>query len=77
MRKARIVILNQLNTKKIDKYNFEKNCKLKIMRGNNVSIHDVVKKKTTKLILNQLNIKKIKSTKTILKKFIKKSKRKK
>jgi hypothetical protein len=47
------------------------------MRGNNVSIHDVVRKKTTKLILNQLNIKKIKSTKTILKKFIKKSKRKK
>ena len=49
MRKARIVILNQLNTKKIDKDNFEKNHKLKIMRENTVVIHSVLKKKTTNL----------------------------
>jgi len=50
MRKYTVVILNQLNIKnnKIDKDNFEKNHK-KIMWGNTVAIHSVLKKKTTKL----------------------------
>jgi hypothetical protein len=50
MRKHTIVILNQLNIKnnKIDKDNFEKYHK-KIMWGNTVAIHSVLKKKTTKL----------------------------
>jgi hypothetical protein len=50
MRKFTIVILNQFNIKnnKIDKDNFEKNYK-KIMWGNIVAIHNVLKKKTTKL----------------------------
>jgi hypothetical protein len=37
------------------------------MWGNTVAIHSVLKKKTSKL-LTQLNMKKIKSTKTILEK---------
>jgi hypothetical protein len=51
MRKSTVVILNQLNIKnnKIDKDNFEKNYNKKIMRGNTVAIHNVLKKKTTKL----------------------------
>jgi hypothetical protein len=49
MRKSTVVILNQLNIKnnKIDKDNFEK--KKKIMWWNTVAIHNVLKKKTTKL----------------------------
>ena len=42
------------------------------MWGNTVAIHSVLKKKTTKVNFNQLNIKKIKSTKTILEKKTKK-----
>jgi hypothetical protein len=53
VRKATIVILNQLNIKKnkIDKDNFEKNHKknIKIMWRNTVAIHNVLKKKITKL----------------------------
>ena len=52
MKKSTVVILNQLNIKnnKIDKDNFEKNHnKKKIMWGNTVAIHSVLKKKTTKL----------------------------
>jgi hypothetical protein len=52
MRKFTIVILNQLNIKnnKIDKDNFEKKIIIKkIMWGNNVVIHSVLKKKITKL----------------------------
>ena len=52
MRKYTVLILNQLNIKnnKIDKYNIEKNHKKnKIMWGNTVTIHNVLKKKTTKL----------------------------
>jgi hypothetical protein len=52
MRKSTVVILNQLNIKnnKIDQDNFEKNHnKKKIMWGNTVAIHNVFKKKTTKL----------------------------
>ena len=51
MRKSTVVILNQLNIKnnKIDKDNFEKNHKKKIMWGNTVAIHNVFKKKTTEL----------------------------
>jgi hypothetical protein len=47
MRKSIIVILNQLNIKnnKIDKDNFKKNHnKKKIMCGNTVTIHSVLKK---------------------------------
>ena len=44
------------------------------MWGNTVAIHNVLKKKTTKVNFNQLNIKKIKSTKTILEKKTKKKK---
>jgi len=53
--------------------------KPKTMWGNIVIIHSVLKKKLRSKILNQLNMKKIKSTKTILKKkekkFIKKRKK--
>jgi len=51
MRKSTVVILNQLNIKnnKIDKDNFEKIITKKIMYGNIVAIHSVLKKKTTKL----------------------------
>ena len=42
------------------------------MWGNTVAIHSVLKKKTTKVNFNQLNIKKIKSKKTILEKKTKK-----
>jgi hypothetical protein len=47
MRKSTVVILNQFNIKnnKIDKDNFKKNHKKKIMRGNTVAIHIVLKKK--------------------------------
>ena len=48
MRKSLVLILNQLNIKnnKIDKDNFEKNHnKKKIMCGNTVTIHGVLKKK--------------------------------
>jgi len=46
------------------------------MWGNIVTIHSVLKKKLRSKILNQLNMKKIQSTKTILeKKFIKKRKK--
>jgi hypothetical protein len=46
MRKSIVVILNQLNNKnnKIDKDNFKKNHKKKIMCGNTVTIHSVLKK---------------------------------
>jgi hypothetical protein len=51
MRKSTLVILNQLNIKnnKIDKYDFKKIITKKIMRGNTVAIHSVLKKKTTNL----------------------------
>jgi hypothetical protein len=52
MRKSTVVIFNQLNIKnnKINKDNFEKiHNKKKIMWGNTVAIHNVLKKKTTKL----------------------------
>jgi DNA-binding NtrC family response regulator len=51
MRKSTVVILNQLNIKnnKIDKYDFKKIITKKIMRGNTVAIHSVLKKKTTNL----------------------------
>jgi hypothetical protein len=44
------------------------------MWRNTVSIHNVLKKKITKLNSNQLNIKIIKSTKIILEKIITKKK---
>jgi hypothetical protein len=46
MRKSTVVILNQLNIKNkgIDKDNLKK-----IMWGNTIAIHNVLKKKTTKL----------------------------
>jgi hypothetical protein len=47
--------------------------KPKTMWGNIVIIHSVLKKKLRSKILNQLNMKKIKSTKTILKKKKKKN----
>jgi len=49
MRKSIVVILNQLNIKnnKIDKDNFEKyHNKKKIMWGNTVAIHSVLRKKS-------------------------------
>ena len=52
MREPTVIILNQLNIKKnkINKDNFEKNHnKKKIMCGNTVAIHSVLKTKTTKL----------------------------
>ena len=51
MRKFTVVILNQFNIKnnKIDKDNFEKNNNKKIICGNTVAIHNVLKKTTTKL----------------------------
>ena len=51
MRKSTVVILNQLNIKnnKINKDNFEKNHKKKLMWRNTVAIYNVLKKKTTKL----------------------------
>jgi hypothetical protein len=52
MRKSTVVILNQLNIKnnKINKDNFKKNHnKKKIIWGNTIVIHGVLKKKTTKL----------------------------
>jgi hypothetical protein len=51
MRKSTVVILNQLNIKnnKINKDNFEKNHKKKLMWKNIVAIYNVLKKKTTKL----------------------------
>jgi len=62
------IIFNQLNIKK---YNFEENHKKtktkKIMQRNTTTINNVLKKKITKLNLNQLNIKKIKSANIILK----------
>ena len=46
-----------------------KHCsKTKTMWGNIVTIHSFLKKNLRRKILNQLNIKKIKSTKTILEK---------
>jgi hypothetical protein len=51
MRKSTVVILNQHNIKnnKIDKDNFKKNRdKKKIMWGNTVAIHGVLKKKNYK-----------------------------
>jgi hypothetical protein len=70
--------------KKFDKYNFFKkkhvwkHCsKTKIMWGNTVTIHSVLKKNLRSKILNQLNIKKIKSNRQRpfrkKKKFIKKT----
>ena len=65
--------------KKFDKYNFEKkhvgkHCsKIKTMWGNIVTIHSVLKKKSTKQNSQPAQYKKIKSTKIILeKKIIKK-----
>ena len=52
--------------KKAKKIKMKTNGK-KNMWGNTVAIHSVLKKKTSKL-LTQLNMKKIKSTKTILEK---------
>jgi hypothetical protein len=52
MRKSTVVILNQLNIKnnKINKDNFEKNHnKKKILWGNTIANHIVLKEKTTKL----------------------------
>jgi hypothetical protein len=51
IKKSTVVILNQLNIKnnKIDEDNFEKNHNKKNHVGNTVAIHDVLKKKTTKL----------------------------
>jgi hypothetical protein len=51
LRKATVVILNQLNIKKIKstKIILEKIIKKKIMWGNIIAIHNVLKKKTTKL----------------------------
>jgi major membrane immunogen (membrane-anchored lipoprotein) len=75
MRKSTVVILNQLNIKnnKIDKYNFKKIITKKIMWGNTVAIHSVLKKKTTKLNSQSAQYeKKKKSTKTILEKKNKK-----
>ena len=70
MKKSTVVILIQLNIKnnKIDEDNFEKNHNKKNHVGNTVAIHNILKKKLRSKILNQLNMKKIKSTKTILKK---------
>jgi hypothetical protein len=47
MRKSTVVIINQLNIKnnKIDKDNFLKNHNKKIMWGNIVAIHSVLKNK--------------------------------
>jgi hypothetical protein len=47
MRKSTVIILNQFNIKnnKIDKDNFEKNHNKKIMWGNTVAIHSVLRKK--------------------------------
>jgi hypothetical protein len=53
VRKATVVILNQLNIKKIKstKIILEKNHKknIKTMWGNTIAIHNVLKKNTTKL----------------------------
>jgi len=52
VRKATVVILNQLNIKKIKSTkNFGKNHKknIKTIWGDTVAIHNVFKKKTTKL----------------------------
>jgi hypothetical protein len=51
LRKATVVILNQLNIKKIKstKIILEKIIKKKIMWRNIIAIHSVLKKKTTKL----------------------------
>ena len=43
------------------------------MQGNTVAIHNILKKKTTKLNSQPAQLKKIKSTKTILEKKIKKT----
>ena len=45
------------------------------MWGNTVAIHNILKKKTTKLNSQPAQLKKIKSTKTILEKKIKKKKK--
>ena len=65
MRKFTVVILNQHNIKnnKIDKDNLKKIIK-KNIQGNTVAIHNVLKKKTTKLNSQPVQYKK-KSTKTI------------
>jgi hypothetical protein len=72
MRKSTVVILNQLNIKnnKINKDNFEKNHnKKKILWGNTIANHIVLKEKTTKLNSPPAQYKKkTKSTKTILEK---------
>ena len=65
--------------KKIDKDNSRKKIikkEKKTMWGNTIAIHSVLKKKLQSQILNQLNIKKIKSTKTILKKTTQKNEKK-
>jgi len=51
VRKSTVVILNQFNIKnnKINKDNFEKNHNKKNHAGNTVTIHRILKKKTTKL----------------------------
>jgi hypothetical protein len=51
MRKSIVVIFIKFNIKnnKIDQYNFEKIIIKKIMWGNTIAIHSILKKKTTKL----------------------------
>jgi hypothetical protein len=76
MRKYTVVILNQFNIKnnKIDKDNFEKNHK-KIMWGNTVAIHSVLKKKTTKLNSQPAQYEKKNRQRQFWKKIIKKGKK--
>jgi hypothetical protein len=73
MKKSKVIILNQLNIKnnKIDKDNFLKNHnKKKIMWGNTIIIHSILKKKTTKLKSQSVQYKKyIKLIKIIIKKY--------
>jgi hypothetical protein len=79
MRKSIVVIFNQFNIKnnKIDENNFEKHHnKKKIILGNTITIHNVLKKKTTKLNFQPAQYEKNKldkhnsgqKTKTIIKK---------
>jgi len=69
MRKSTVVILNQLNIKN-NKDNFEKNHnKKKILWGNTIAIHIILKEKTMKLNSQPAQYeKKTKSRKTILEK---------